>query len=159
MPRLATFFLILVLLPASTVAQPQIEHLLDAQSEPDGVVFEILEEDEDALTWALPLIRQLAERLRTRFPELPITVVSHGSEQFALLAAASEGPLAEIHDEARDLAASQIELHVCGAHAGWYGYGADDFPDHIDVAASAPALINDYRALGYEIVRLRQPDS
>jgi hypothetical protein len=107
MPRLATFFLILVLLPASIVAQPQIEHLLDALSEPDGVVFEILEEDEDALTWALPLIRQLAERLRTRFSELPITVVSHGSEQFALLAAAIEG----------QLAARSVEVRGTASHA------------------------------------------
>jgi hypothetical protein len=159
MPHLATFLLMLMLLPASAAAQPQFEHLLNAQSSPDGVVFEILEEDEDALTWALPVIRQLAERLRARFPDLPITVVSHGSEQFGLLAAAIEGPLAGIHDGARDLVASRIELHVCGAHAGWYGNGPEDFPDYIDVAASAPALINDYRALGYEIVRLRQPDS
>jgi intracellular sulfur oxidation DsrE/DsrF family protein len=159
MARVIKLLFILLLLPGSVVAQPQIEHLLAETSEPDGVVFEIVEEDEDALTWALPLVRQLAERLRARFPELPITVVTHGSEQFGLLATESEGPLAEIHNEARDLVSSEIDLHVCGAHAGWYGHGPQDFPAYVDVAPSGPALINDYRSLGFEIVRLRQPDS
>jgi hypothetical protein len=158
MPRLTTFLLMLLLVPGSAVAQPQIEHLLDEGSEPAGVVFEILEEDEDALTWALPLVQQLAERLRARFPELPITVVTHGREQFGLLAVETEGPLAEIHGEAQDLVASQVDLHVCGAHASWYGHAPEDFPAYIDVAASGPALINDYRALGFEIVRLERPD-
>ena len=159
MPRLAAFLFLLLLAPGSAVAQPQIEHLLSKEAAPAGVVFEILEEDEGALSWALPLVRQLAERLRARFPDLPITVVTHGREQFGLLAAEIEGPLAEIHGRAQDLVGSQIDLHVCGAHASWYGHVPEDFPAYIDVAASGPALINDYRALGFEIVRLQQPDS
>ncbi|MGB5830974.1 MAG: hypothetical protein WBG92_03165 [Thiohalocapsa sp.] len=159
MRHFTTILFVMLLMPGSAVGQPQIEHLLDQKSEPAGVVFEILEEDEDALTWALPLIQQLAERLRARFPELPITVVTHGREQFGLLAAEREGPLAEIHDEAQDLVASQVGLHVCGVHASWDGHVPEDFPAYIDVAASGPALINDYRALGFEVVRLQQPDS
>jgi hypothetical protein len=93
------------------------------------------------------------------FPELPITVVTHGREQFGLLVAENEGPLAEIHNEAQNLVASQIELHVCGVHASWDGHVPEDFPAYIDVAASGPALINDYRALGFEVVRLQHPDS
>ena len=159
MPHFTTLLLLILLMPGSTAAQPQIERLLDQKSEPAGVVFEILEEDEDALTWALPLIQQLAERLRARFPELSIAVVTHGREQFGLLADAREGPLAEIHNDAQDLVASQVELHVCGVHASWDGHVPEDFPAYIDVAASGPALINDYRALGFEVVRLQQPDS
>jgi hypothetical protein len=159
MHRVATFLLLLLVMPASAVAQPLIEDLLSRESAPAGVDFEILEEDEDALGWALPLVRQLAERLRVRFPELQITVVTHGREQFGLLAAEIEGPLAEIHGRAQDLVGSRIDLHVCGAHASWYGHVPEDFPAYIDVAASGPALINDYRSLGFEIVRLQQPDS
>ena len=159
MPHLATFLLLLLMMPGSAVARPQIERLLSQESAPAGVVFEILEEDEDALDWALPIVGQVAERLRARFPELPITVVTHGLEQFGLLAAEIEGPLAEIHGNAQDLVASQIDLHVCGVHASWYGHVPEDFPAYIDVAASGPALINDYRALGFEIVRLQRPDS
>jgi intracellular sulfur oxidation DsrE/DsrF family protein len=159
MPYFAAFLIVMLSMPGAVFAQPQIERLLDQTSEPAGVVFEVLEEDEDALNWALPLIQQLAERLRARFPELPITVVTHGREQFGLLTIESEGPLAAIHNEARNLAASQVNLHVCGVHAGWDGHTPEDFPDYVDVAASGPALINDYRALGCEVVRLRQPDS
>jgi intracellular sulfur oxidation DsrE/DsrF family protein len=159
MLRLVTFIVMSALMPGSAVAQPQIERLLNQPSEPAGVVFEVLEEDDDALTWALPLIQQLAERLRARFPELPITVVTHGLEQFGLLAAEGQGPLAGLHNEAQELVGSQIDLHVCGAHASWYGHVAEDFPDYVDVAASGPALINDFRALGYEVIRLREPDS
>ena len=159
MSRLATFLLLLLLMPGSAVAQPLIEHLLSKESAPAGVVFEILEEDEEALGWALPMVGQVAERLRARFPELPITVVTHGREQFGLLAAEIGGPLAGIHGKAQDLVASQIDLHVCGVHASWYGHVPEDFPAYIDVAASGPALINDYRSLGFEIVRLQQPDS
>ena len=159
MLHFVALLLVLLLIPGSAVAQPQIERLLDQTSEPAGVVFEILEEDEDALAWALPLVQQLAERLRARFPELPITVVTHGREQFGLLVAENEGPLAEIHNEAQNLVASQIELHVCGVHASWDGHVPEDFPAYIDVAASGPALINDYRALGFEVVRLQHPDS
>ena len=114
MPRLAAILSVLFLITESAAAQPAIEHLLSENSPPAGVVFEILEEDEDALAWALPQVQQLAERLRARFPELPITVVTHGREQFGLLAAEIGGPLAEIHNEAQDLVASEIELHVCG---------------------------------------------
>jgi intracellular sulfur oxidation DsrE/DsrF family protein len=159
MPYVTALLIVMSLMPGSVSAQSQIEHLLSQQSEPAGVVFEILEEDEDALGWALPLVQELSERLRARFPELPITVVTHGLEQFGLLAAQNEGPLAEIHNDAQDLVASQVELHVCGVHASWGGNVPEDFPAYVDVAASGPALINDYRALGFEIVRLRQPES
>ena len=159
MARPAMFLAMLLLLAESAFAQPEIERLLSGSSAPPGVVFEILEEDENGLAWALPQIQKLAERLRGRFPDLPIIVVTHGLEQFGLLTSNTDGPLAGIHDEAQRLDASEIDLHVCGAHAGWYGHVPEDFPDYIDVAASGPALINDYRAFGYEIVRLRQPDS
>lgn len=159
MAHLATFLTLLLTLPGSALAQPQIEALLSQEAAPAGVVFEILEEDEDALDWALPLAAQTAERLRGRFPELPIIVVTHGSEQFGLLGSGIEEPPAGIHGKARDLVSSRIDLHVCGAHASWYGHDAEDFPAYVDVAASGPALINDYRALGFEIVRLREPDS
>jgi intracellular sulfur oxidation DsrE/DsrF family protein len=159
MPHFTALLLVMLLIPGSAAAQPQIEALLNQTSEPAGVVFEVLEEDEDALTWALPLVQQLAERLRARFPELPIAVVTHGREQFGLLTANKEGRLAGIHNEAQDLTAAQVDLHVCGVHASWDGHVPEDFPAYIDVAASGPALINDYRALGYEVVRLQEPDS
>lgn len=39
-----------------------------------------------------------------------------------------------------------------GAHASWRGNVPEDFPDYVDVAAAAPAKVNDYRALGYVVI-------
>jgi len=144
----------LLLFSAACAAQPEVDRLLAASAPPAGVVFEIVEEDEDALAWALPLIARISERLRARFPDLPIAVVTHGREQFGLLASEAEGSLAGLHGQARDLRAAQIDLHVCGTHAGWLGHAPEDFPDYVDVSASGPAQIRDYRNLGYELIRL-----
>jgi hypothetical protein len=97
----------------------------------------------------------MSRRLRDRFPGLPIAVVTHGREQFGLLASEAAGPLAGIHAQARDLVGLDVDLHVCGVHAGWYGHGPEDFPSYVDVSASGPAQINAYEDLGYEVVRLQ----
>jgi intracellular sulfur oxidation DsrE/DsrF family protein len=148
----------LLLIAGAALSDSKIEHLLAAESPPAGVVFEVIEEDEDALDRVLPAANRHAAALRERFPGLPVAVVTHGQEQFGLLSNESSGPLASIHTEARALGDADVDLHVCGAHASWYGHGPEDFPDYVDVSPSGPALLNDYRALGYEIIRLRQDD-
>jgi hypothetical protein len=45
-------------------------------------------------------------------------------------------------------------VHVCGTHAGWYGVTPEDFPDYVDVTTAGPAQINDYEAMGYELIVL-----
>jgi hypothetical protein len=158
MLRLPITFAMLLFLAAPGLADPAIERLLAAESAPEGVVFEVIEGDEDALDRVLPAAKRHATALRERFPGLPVAVVTHGQEQFGLLSIESSGPLASIHAEARALGDADIGLHVCGAHAGWYGHGPEDFPDYVDVAPSGPARLNDYRALGYEVIRLRQDE-
>ena len=138
-------------------ADAQVDRLLQAEEEPVGVVFEILEDDDDALGWALPLVARLSAQLRQRFADLPIAVVTHGREQFGLLSDDADGLMAPIHDTARKLRSEDVDLHVCGVHAGWDGYTPEDFPDYVDVSASGPAQINDYRNLGYELILL-QPE-
>ena len=51
-------------------ADPEVDRLLEADEEPVGVVFEIVEGEEDALSWALPEVARLSARLRERFPDL-----------------------------------------------------------------------------------------
>jgi len=148
----------LLLFSVACAAQPEVERLLAAAAPPAGVVFEIVDEDEDALAWALPMVAGFSERLRARFSELPIAVVTHGREQFGLLTREAEGSLAGLHGQARALRATEIDLHVCGTHAGWLGYVPEDFPDYVDVSASGPAQIRDYRNLGYELIRVRRAD-
>lgn len=154
MRHLHLILLLVISLPS--LADSQVDHLLAAEDEPDGVVFEILQDEDDALAWALPLVAQLSAKLRERFPDLPIAVVTHGREQFALLSSEAGGLLSAVHDDARKLRSEKIDLHVCGVHAGWDGYTPEDFPGYIDVSASGPAQINDYRSLGYEVIMLQQ---
>lgn len=152
------FLILLVSLTSLALADAEVDRLLEADEEPVGVVFEILEDDDDALGWALPKVARLSAQLRKRFPELPIAVVTHGREQFGLLADEAEGLMAPIHDDAQQLRTEGIDLHVCGVHAGWDGYTPEDFPAYVDVSPSGPAQIRDYRNLGFELIVLQGPD-
>ncbi|MET0069063.1 MAG: hypothetical protein ABW096_03430 [Candidatus Thiodiazotropha sp.] len=153
------FSLILFLsLTNLALADPQVDRLLEADEEPAGVIFEIIEDDDDALGWALPKVARLSAKLRERFPELPIAVVSHGREQFGLLADEADGLLAPIHANAKQLQSEAIDLHVCGVHAGWDGYTPEDYPAYVDVSPSGPAQIRDYRNLGFVLIVLQGPE-
>jgi hypothetical protein len=149
---------IALLMAAAVHAQPEVERLLQAGEEPGGVVFEIVESEEGDLLWALPKVARLSAQLRGRYPGLSIVVVTHGREQFGLLASEAVGPLEPVHQAALGLRDADIGLHVCGVHAGWLGHEPEDFPDYVDVAASGPAQIRDYENLGFEVIRLDQDD-
>lgn len=142
-------------LPA--LADTGVDQLLAAEQAPEGVVIEIVEGDEDALGPLLPKIRTSISKLRERFPDLEIAVVSHGGEQFALQERYGE-EYANIHAGVQSLVADAVPVHVCGAHAGWYGITPEDFPDYVDVSPSGPAQINQYRALGYVLVKIGTDD-
>lgn len=131
-------------------AREQVTELL-AGDEPPGVVFEIVTGQDDGLTWALPLARDLTARLRARFPALPVAVVTHGSEMFALQSSQA-GRFAPVHELAGILGAEQVEVHVCGTFAEHRGVAPEAFPASIDVAAEGPAQTQGYRELGWPVV-------
>lgn len=93
--------------------------------------------------------------MRERFKDLPNAIVTHGREQFALtnknqLANRSE------HQNIRALMQdSKIQIHVCGTLAGWHGLSTKGFPDYVNVFATGPAQINDYKALDYLLLVIR----
>jgi len=150
-------FIISVTIAGSVMAANGLERIMTMQTPPAGVVIEVVEGDPDALNWALPEVSRLSADLRTRFPDLPIAVVTHGAEQFAL-ANNAEGPLAgKIRQQARTLSDSGTPVHVCGGHATARGIDAAAFPDYVDVAPSGPAQITQYRNQGYELIILRKP--
>ena len=122
------------------------------QERPAGVVFEIIAGSISMLDDSLPRLRRDIERLRERFPDLPVAIVSHGREQFALTRAnRSEHSVA--HDLVQQLVDEErVDVHVCGTHAGWFDIEPEDFPDYVDVSATGPAQINDYLALDYELI-------
>ena len=47
-----------------------------------------------------------------------------------------------------------IEVHVCGTYASWFGVSENDFPKYINVAPAGPVQINNYEQLGYELITL-----
>ena len=143
---------LLALVAAPGTRAETVEDLLTLEEAPPGVVFEIVCGDPGLLAEAIPKLRSDIAALRARFPGLPIVVMSHGKEQFALTHAnARNNP--ELHAQAQDLVSDDVTLQVCGTYASWHGMGPESFPNYVDVAASGPAQINDYRALDYVVIR------
>ena len=148
----------LVALVALTGAAPlTLDELLARPVAPAGVVFEIVDRDPGALEVALPWVKQAAQRLKARHPGLPMALVTHGQEMFALQTGKRAGNPA-IHQIAESLSRDDgIPVHVCETYAGWRGVTPEDFPAYIDVAPSGPSQIRNYEALDY--VRLVVPRS
>ncbi|MEW6646818.1 MAG: hypothetical protein AB1450_06440 [Pseudomonadota bacterium] len=147
--RFAALILIIVCFPLQALT---LEDLL-ARPRPAGVVIEIVG-PEGSLREGIQQLRELIGQLRGRFPALDIAVVSHGREQFALLAAATE--YTDIQGSMRELIAeTQIDVHVCGAHAERAGKAPEEFVAFVDVAAHGPEQIRDYEALGFVRLKLR----
>lgn len=141
-------------LPSPVIANSEIEALLDEKEPPAGIVFEIVSGQHDLLDSLLPKLRGDIKRLRSHFPGLPIAIVSHGSEQFALTSK-NRKKEQQTHDLVKQLVESnQVDVHVCGTHAEWYGVMPEDFPEYVDVSAAGPAQINDYEELGYQLIVL-----
>jgi intracellular sulfur oxidation DsrE/DsrF family protein len=148
--------LLLSLLPFSSQARntsdTTVEALLEQAEAPPGVVFEVVSGDADTLERIIPVIQSDVQRLRQRFPELDIAVVTHGQEQFALTRT-EQKDRTQLHKQVVDLVSKDmVPVHVCGTYAGWRGLTEEAFPDYVDVAAAGPAQINDYRSLGYILV-------
>ncbi len=48
--------------------------------------------------------------------------------------------------------ADDIQVHVCGTHAGWHDIPPQAFPNHLDIATAGPAQTQQYVELGYLLV-------
>lgn len=149
--------LILLLLIQTSISmasnQSDIELILAQEDPPFGVVFEIVEGGDSDLDWAIPLTNRFINRLRERFPEIDVAVVSHGSEQFGLLKS-EEKQNPGIHKVVKSLVANNIPVHVCGTHASWRDKVADDFPDYVDVTPAGPTKIRNYQFMGYTLIKI-----
>ncbi|MDD3608550.1 MAG: DsrE family protein [Halothiobacillaceae bacterium] len=156
--RLGVFFLLLLApLIVHAGAAEEVAALIEGRDSSPGVVFDIMTGEHDALERLLPEVIGYVERIRAGRPGLDMVVVSHGDEMFALKReqAFVHG---EVHENARRLVGMQVTFHVCGALAGMRGVDEGAFVDFIDVSPSGPAQVNDYRALGYRIVFIGDPN-
>ncbi len=133
---------------AGSAQQSHVQLIIDANKAPEGVVFEIVNRDKHYLDWALKEAEFLSQKLRNKYPQLDIAIVSHGSEQFALMSdkLTINAPL---HMLVKSLAESDINIHVCGTYAEHKGVDASEFSELVNVAAEGPAQIKDYLKLGY----------
>ena len=141
----------LLMNPARLLASEAVDDLLARTEAPEGVVFEIVEGDEDALEELLPRVKRAIERIRERFPQTEFAVVSHGREEFALQKQ-YQAEYAEVHQQVQSLVDDDVPVHVCETHAVWYGVTAEDFPDYVNVAPTGPGQVRLYEELGYELI-------
>ncbi len=157
--RRLSFFILFSLLQlgfAHASTQDEINDILELKQAPFGVVFEVVEGDDDALEWAMPAISQYVKKLRGRFPDIGLAVVSHGSEQFGLMTSEKE-ELPEVHKAVQSLLADDVPVSVCGTHASWRGRDANDFPDYVRVVPAGPTEIENYEEMGYILVLVEEP--
>lgn len=82
--RLIALFLLLVASLNAGANENTLTQILALHTAPPGVVIEIVTSDEEGLSWALPEAQDAVAKLRAKFKELPIAIVTHGREQFAL---------------------------------------------------------------------------
>ena len=121
---------------------------------PGGVVFLVMDYDTEAYYWVLPRLERYVRMLREKWPDLSLAVLSHGDEIFSLLSK-NEDEYSFFHKSLRELATTyKVDVQVCGAYAALSGVDESEFADFVDVVASAPAQITDYRQMDYEVVSL-----
>ena len=133
--------------------QSEINELISGE-EPEGLVFLVMEHDEEALYWVLPRVSHYTQQLHEKWHDLPIVVLSHGDEMLSLvdeLVSLNE----KLHQSIKDLAKNHdVVFQVCGSYAFFSDIDASEFPAHIDVVPSAPAEISNYRQMEYKFISL-----
>lgn len=154
------FYTILLMSSPTTFANgefnhPEVDKLMNSNEEPEGVVFELLEWEENTWKWASPMISSLRTQLQFKFPGIEIAIVSHGDEQFELTKSRKyEQPSAM--SILKDMTMDGVSLHVCGVNSSWNNVGDDEYLDMVDVAVSGPAKINDYIMLGFDHIIIQR---
>jgi intracellular sulfur oxidation DsrE/DsrF family protein len=107
-------------LPAHATDRDQqvVADMLTEDKAPDGVVFELIGNEDDYLLNALEKVQAYTDRLQKKFPGLGVAVVSHGAEQFNLTKN-NQDKAKEAHSHVQQLVASDVPVHVCETHASW----------------------------------------
>ena len=133
--------------------QSEINQFL-AKEEPEGIVFLVMEHDEEALYWVLPRVTRYAQQLREKWSDLPIIILSHGDEMLSLVDE-FKSLNEELHLSIKALARDyDVTFQVCGSYASFSDVDESEFPAHIDVVPSAPAEITNYRQMEYQFISL-----
>ena len=136
---------------ANPTLHPQIAQWIETNQPPVGVVLELLSREANFVEKRTPYIQHQVAALKQAFADLDVVIISHGRE----LAALSKQHTNKTYLQAfENLHQQGVTLHVCEVVAGWEKKTADDFPAYIDVAPSGTAQLNDYKKLGYSVIRV-----
>ena len=104
------------------------------------------------MKWVLPRIVRYTAQLKAAWRDLPIAVLSHGDEMFALVTEL-EGLYPDIHGHVLQLLHEYgVAFHVCGTYAAMSEVSASEFPEYVDVVPFGPAQVENYRELEFEVV-------
>lgn len=133
-----------------------IDFIISAKKPPTGVVFEIVAGSESALKPALEKVDIYMKRLKKAIPNIKLSVVTHGTEEFALLKE-NKKRFKSSHQKVQSLVRNDVPVHVCGTHASWYDFSEKDFPDYVDVAVAGPAKVKEYQRKGYALINIEVP--
>lgn len=133
---------------------PQVAELIASDRTPFGVVFDIETLDAQALPGLADYVSRQIGHVQAQYPDADIAVISHGVEEQALSRQAANDA-SELHDTFSRLVEDQgVSMHVCGAVAGLKGLDASDFPEFVTFSPSGMAQLNDYKALGYDVITI-----
>ena len=134
-------------------ADTDIDFIISAKNPPKGVVFEIVAGSESALEPALEKVEAYMARLKKAIPNIKLSVVTHGTEEFALLKQ-NKKRFKKSHQKVQSLVKDDVPVHICGTHASWYDFTDKDFPDYVDVAVAGPAKVKEYQRKGYALINI-----
>lgn len=132
---------------------PDVERILMQMTPPDGVVLEVESLSGDAMSGYTQLIQTQVDALKQRYPDMDVVIISHGRELVEFAKPQADQPPSDLLHTFETMVNTQdVTIHVCGVVAGWEGKSDQDFVDYVDVSASGEAQLNDYRAIGYDVI-------
>ena len=151
--RIFTLGLLAIFFNNSALANSDadVQFIVQSQSVPVGVVFEVVKGDENALQWAVPKIKNFIALLKSKSPNIKFAIVSHGTEQFGLLKE-HQKENQTVQQAVKSLVADGVPVAVCGTHASWYNKVKEDFPEYVEVAPAGPQRILEFQRLGYQLI-------
>jgi len=147
---IVVLFSCLLLYPAVSMADA-VDRLLAKPEVPKGVVFELVTAEESNWQVALPFIQNAIKKIRGKYPQLPVAIVSHGLEQFALLQKNQQTQV-KTHKGIQSLMKDNVTIEVCGTFSEWNGYDNKDFPEYVSIVDQGPVAVDIYRQQGYAVI-------
>ncbi len=151
-----TWLLILMAYSAQAGKPETVDEILQLEKMPEGVVFRMDGWDYDALQWAVPVIQKDVKRLRQRFPDIKLAMVTHGEEEFALMKRAIR-TYPDVHKGVKKLVADDVKVHVCTGHALMNGQSEKGFVDFVDPVPAGADKVAQYMRQGYIYIMVLRP--